>query len=1630
MNLNSPVSLANIYNLNTDNPMWGAVPLTTEEANYANEVSNVLNGPGAYPILNSESWDELNRQQSEILANEEMSGMLLQDMENIAKGFSTTKDVERRAADYAVLRANIMARELTSAAALSAARQMGAEAMIDNPSLSATGLDQARRLEFFSAKDSVLENHIKMAQANLDKASLWTKTKGLIGNIVAFPGLFDIYSKQEALQALDREDAEWFDRADNMELFYRLIMTAHQDNRLSPVMFDKFLDYVDAKMAKAGINPYQSSVLYDYLNEHDRGAQTTGMLIDYGTLIGGGLLKGATAAAKGVKAVGAIKGATKGAKAAAGIWEGTKGFIVGAAGSVPFGEIPGKVATGSADILVKGASGNMSRIGRLIKLGNRKMAVDEVLKLLEKAPEVTSEAAKKELWNNATMSLSKPVKFNADDMLAADKAIQTEKAQLSLAQKFIQAFNFNFHFDDLRGELWKGTATKIARALEDTGLIEKIIPSQAGFRDIIDVVQPIATKDGNIVARIKMDMLPEVAEKLKSQMKTTAFTDEAGQFAFNFAEDEGYEAAKTVAAMISKETKDLNGLGVKVVPYLDNGQWKLQAEVATNKGWSSLYREAHPVKAAAQKFRGFLSSLATVTSNPTDIQQLSIARALASSPIQASKDAVMRSFKALSADDKDLLEGIIQASIHYQAFYTPEHLLSRGVSQGVVDTYGKWRAFNDLDYYVRNKATRDYLVSLGLKDLKFNDAYVGRGRVVPIIEYSEFRSKILGAKGQAGRKFLLVDSNDPKDIQEISDIVGIEAKLKAWYSQGYRIVENLHGPDEFHKASQVIHLYNGNGLVEQDLPEFVTSYVAGGRRYFERAGGFVKQIQLEKNMNNRDVITGVKTFGADLDFVGLERRVDVIEKIRKAYAKQQYALVDSLIAEAGLPAERFTDSASFAEWATGLGIDITHVDNALEVVKDGSLLNSYDKLVKLGAYDTLGPEEMYNLVHRSSFQALTNEAKMAKLRRTGRELFTWDLSEAIPVDFEHQMRYMVNDMVHTGVMPYFTDFYAERFAKDFSTVIQNSAEMSAKEMLLIGQIKDGLSGAAGELAKAARTAQANYRAIRGIPSEFDTRIAQTFNTAINFIGDKAQKWLKINEDLAHNVRVSWAKVLEMDPLNFGRVATSQWYLGLGNLSQLYKQWASDFAVWAMDPKAAAYASKYHLPFTVALWKSDGNLFKAMKQLATKFGDSPAAVKQDFENLIKMGAFTHGTAGGFAEAGQTVGSMFNKISYMPFNFGEMANRTKAYLSALYSKGYHGQKLTAAQLTEVTDYAQRLFLQMDATGLSRVQVGTFGKTFMQYLGYRMRWLETVLFDRELTGAQRARLAIANALLVGGEGMLGMSAWNTISNIFADDETAQLDPEEDYSYLRQLAAQGLLNWASDRTGLDLNFGSVLDLSYGDMVDDLLLAGKFDIPAVTFASKALQATADTIKEVGKMMYDEYTPEDFSNFLQVMSRSGELPASISKPYLGYMAWKTGKEFNSRGQLTSTDNTALQSFLKGIGFTSLNANDVYRARLQEQSYNKRVSDFKKEVQQAYNQMLINPTEVSKETFSMLMRTAPFDPATRGRILKEIIRGGVKDQGIPLLQQVIHRQMERNGIGGNKEYIEYMIDFNKLVEGEQ
>lgn len=1578
-----------------DMPGWA--PLTTEEQSYANMLVDQLHGPDAYPVVSDQDWDNLNRAEAEKLAQEELDARLQRNMKSLIAGYTGAEQISQDAMDYAVLESQMLSGTFTSAAALSAMRQLEAEALINNPELSADN-EALMRTSVQNAKDAILENHIQMWRQNYQKAPWYDKVAGWTQENIPgaefldltqwFEGL-DKYSGKNLAKALEIGDYAWFDKTENLEHLYNVYMTINEDPRISPMLAERLYTYMDAKLISAGINPYYIDTLYQYLQEHDRGEKNFWQWVDYvGAAIPPtykgvkGVLHGARAGAK-ISAAAAAKAATA---------EGVKGVITGAVETLPIVGTPGAKAT---EYMIKGATDNFSNIGRILHAGDYRRATEALTDVVKNSGDITSAMGKADMHNYAENSVNKPFNIHKDDTLVANKSIQSEKAAKTLIGRLLTTVNSFFNVDNIKRELWATEAAKIARGLEDTGFIKDIFPTQKGFRDFESFVEPMLGADASITARVKLDMIDELAQKMYPKKSKNARV--------------WAEAAAEEMTTAANET--LKGYNIKISPYLEGNQWKLRADIGTNKGWATLYNELRPLKKGTEVWRPFLSSLFTVTSDPSDIRVISQARDNAASLLKSTGEGLRQDFLKLNSVQQNMVDQLTRASTHYQAFYTPEQLLARGVDQAVVNVYTKWRAFNDLDYYVRNVATKNMLRELGIKDLRFNGKYIGRGRVLPIVDEAAFKSKVKGFT------YALIDSNETGDIIKVSDIA--DERLTDMYNKGYRIVESVHQPENFHSNSKVVHLYAGSSLVENDLGEFVTSYVAGGRRFFDRRGAFVKQMTKDGNF-----ITGVQTFGADLDSIGLQRRAGVIERIRRAAAEGNDEIANQLIADSGIPKEKFSNVDEFREWARGIGMDVDDPLNALEVVKDGVPLNAYSELKRAGNIDLMEESAAENLFHRSAFQAMSTEARMAKLRRTGKELFAWNLDPAQTVDFEEQLRYMTNDMVYTGVMPFFTQFYAEKFAKSFAPVMQDPTK-PAVEMLVHGHIAEGLTGDKLKLAKAAEAAQKNYKAIKGVPSWFDTHVLSVFNDAVLGAIDKTQKWFKLSDDAAHGARLKWAEWTGLDPMNFARSFTSMWSLGLMNPSQLYKQWASDFAVWALDPKAAAAASKYHIPFTIALYKSDGNLNKAINILAKNFGDKPAEVRQSFENMIRMGAFSHGTMGGAIDAGKSVSSIFNKIAYAPFNVGEMANRTKAYLAAMYSKGYWGKKMTDLELAETAAYAQSLFIHMDATGLSRAQASSFGKTMLQYQGYRMRWFETVMFDRELTRAQKMRLGLANALLVGTEGMFGVGTWNYLSNMFNNYEEPNLDDTELIHDLKTIATQGFLNYAMEKADVDINLGQTLDLSYGDLVGDFLLEGKWNIPAVSMSTRLMQAFADSVREIDKMFFDEYTPEDFSNFLQIMARKGELPPSISKPYLATLIWETGKEYNGAEQLTSEDNSRLEAVLKGLGFSSKNIADVYRARLQESSYKADLAEFKKQFQPAYYQYVRNPSPALQHSLELMLKRSGFDNKVKGEIMKETIQRGPaasREQ----LKDIARRQFENNGYGGNREFIRMKLQ----QQGEQ
>lgn len=158
-----------------DMPGWA--PLTTEEQSYANMLVDQLHGPDAYPVVSDQDWDNLNRAEAEKLAQEELDARLQRNMKSLIAGYTGAEQISQDAMNYAVLEAQMLSGTFTSAAALSAMRQLEAEALINNPELSADN-EALMRTSVQNAKDAILENHIQMWRQNYQKAPWYDKVAG------------------------------------------------------------------------------------------------------------------------------------------------------------------------------------------------------------------------------------------------------------------------------------------------------------------------------------------------------------------------------------------------------------------------------------------------------------------------------------------------------------------------------------------------------------------------------------------------------------------------------------------------------------------------------------------------------------------------------------------------------------------------------------------------------------------------------------------------------------------------------------------------------------------------------------------------------------------------------------------------------------------------------------------------------------------------------------------------------------------------------------------------------------------------------------------------------------------------------------------------------------------------------------------------------------------------------------------------------------------------------------------------------------------------------------------------------------------------------------------------------------
>lgn len=1554
-----------------DTSMQEDTPLSLEEQNYVNDIVRSLGGSTADTVTTQSQYKDFNIRESIRLAEEDALNEMLTNINEIAEGRGDVSLVQAGITNSAAETLLAETEGLPAAPERSLMRNELAYADIEQPQNETIGAQYKKAQVNWAEKGAMLSNLSNMASYNQLQASTGERARYIFNQLL--PVDFDERTFDEALKAIGVEEGSVWNPVDNKRKFVSYVSSLYKDTDITPLEFMAIGVHLDRTMQDAGVSADARADLWRSVEDFDPGLETFWTVADVA-----GLISIPYKAGKGV-VTGVKVGVNTADKAYMAFKELAKGALKGTAEQIPLAETTLEVS--SKIPLVAQASKKVDKfISRLLKADNMSAATREVAESLG-SPGIYKETA----FEFGTPSIAKGVENPAEGLSEQAKVVskKVELAQANMAlQKSAKDRNL---LTKMKRMTWETFSNKYV----DTLKMNKIIGAGSG----------VATSD--IIAAFDKGMLGTKQEtghlvvRVRSRASFPSKLNKEGV-------DQGRINAIKKAQRLSRQP------GVSAYVSEAHGRWAIDLEIDTQAGWGTLFKDVvkEQGELKREEWRGLLSSIFTATSKPTDIGMLDELRNLMASSYRSEMESVLSSVKALSKDERALLDYITDMSVRYEGWYGSGFLKARGVSDKVIKAYNNYRDFNDMEYFVLNEMRRADMQALGMKSISFGGENLrGYGQEVRKLSLDELYEESLN------RKII----KDSLSSEQMEDYIPKDV-FKKDFEKGYRLIKVTHGPDEATRASAVYYWLNPEQTVINELPEFVMSYVPGGRRFFDRNAGFVKQIQMATNRNNREVIAGLHTFATDRDIVGLTKTTTKIEGVRKAVALENYRQAQNLIDDLGIDSVPFKNVDEFKAWADDMGLDYVHADNALEVVKDGQTLSSYERLRK-GKEDLISFDDMYNLQHRSAFQAIDNESKIAKKRRTGKDLYTYNFETATPVDIEQQLRYMVNDMVYNGVMKDFTDFYAERFYRahkaEMSLPVQGMMP-TPSELLLKGNVKKGTYGVAGQRARAAETAQKNYFAIRGIPSILDETVAKNVSGAIRAIGNAVPELLHLSDKAAHGVRVSFENLIKADPLRVMRTLTSHWYLGFFNISQTYKQSASILAVASIEPKAALHASRYVLPFTSALKGADGNVYKAFDKLATKFGDAPENVRVNFDNLINMGAFEHGVSGGMIEKTLTAESRLAKLSMAPFTFGEMMNRTHAYLTAIIAKGYDGVKMNEQQLASVLDYGQKLFLHMDATGLSRIQTGTVGKTLLQFLSYRMRWIETVLFENELTAAQRARLALVNSLLVGTEGMMGVGATMYFSNLFRSTESKEEPLQDDKNEFAKFIQRGLLSYPSE--ALDVDLAAPFELSLFEMADTIIDIGDLELPSTGAVGSIADGIAKAISTVNYWVADDATYEDFSDLLSMIVEQGGSPSSIKNIWLGWSLYDTGKMFNSKGELTEQDNSKLKAVLKMLGFNSLDVKERSRTYHEYKLAKGDEDSVFNELLPLYNECVDEGSPFKWKLFTTTLQSADLPAELKINILKRL-NSQVDKAKVPAAIRELANQIEAGGFYGNNRIIQ-------------
>lgn len=590
------------------------------------------------------------------------------------------------------------------------------------------------------------------------------------------------------------------------------------------------------------------------------------------------------------------------------------------------------------------------------------------------------------------------------------------------------------------------------------------------------------------------------------------------------------------------------------------------------------------------------------------------------------------------------------------------------------------------------------------------------------------------------------------------------------------------------------------------LPQYITNYAAGGRRFYTEGNYFVK---VGNGFKNGDVLYNgfPRTIRASMNKADCDLFAKEANIAREIFNDMDKGIISAEEAQAALT------NANFQKF------QVRTVDDLMNIMKhegnsDWVIDPKYEvQVAKHGEkYQYNSGINLFDDAEGDADTALQDllDSLVDKNTRRGERLQQINNAETKTLNLAETFDKVATKAARTLTSADLEAWYGQQFRRKFSHLVDGANGMTDKQLLSAQLVDiDKLPGAYKDEWRMAKNMQMRWDRLSNSMTDADKAVARFMDElAHDIIGDKIVSKIPYAKN-SKTVERMLDKMAKTEPIALSRKLQFTASMGFYNIGQLWKQGLlGSLNTWAMAPKEASkFAISQPSIYSAmnARLKGANEVAKECLKVAAKLtGESEEDLSKFIDYAIAFGGRNTLTS----KVGSTrralaaskpkniVLKSWKKLVDHQYYFTEAGNNYNQMM-ADFAAFFQNKGKT---FSEIAGAADDLFLNMTKGTESYLQTRMFGKLVTQWLTYPMRLTEAMLSNNRLTAGQRARLATMQMVGVGGiagtwfgkEGQLW--SYNSLRDAGMPDEIADV------------ASSGLLHYIGKQYGVDVDEGAHL--------------------------------------------------------------------------------------------------------------------------------------------------------------------------------------------------------------------------------